>query len=228
MFCPHCGVKNDGTPLQCASCKKSIPPIDAAARVPAAAQSRPQRPARPLSPTESFSSVGDRMLALAFDRVVVAAFLLIGAAALVDYWKADSPRPSDLVTGVLAGVVAVTAAFLYHVIFEAGFGTTLGKAVMGLQVRTDGQRGRFLAAIIRNALRIVDGLALYLVGFLTATFSQRRQRFGDAVAGTVVLNMPMSKGVRAAMMLLWLALVATGIGIAAAICPECGSFTVNR
>lgn len=225
MFCPHCGVKNDGTPLQCASCKKSIPPIDAAPRVPAAA---PQRPVRPLAPTESLGSVGDRMLALAFDRVVVAAFLLIGAAAGVDYWKAGSPRPSDLVTGVLAGVVAVTTAFLYHVIFEAGFGTTLGKAVMGLQVRSDGQRGRFLAAIIRNALRVVDGLALYLVGFLTATFSRSRQRFGDSVAGTVVLSMPMSKGARAAMMLLWLALVATGVGIAAAICPDCSTSTVNR
>lgn len=225
MFCPHCGVKNDGTPLQCASCKKSIPPIDAAARVPA---SGPQRPVRPLAPTESFGSVGDRMLALAFDRVVVAAFLLTGAAAVVDYWKVGSPRPSDLVTGVLAGVVAVTTVFLYHVIFEAGFGTTLGKAVMGLQVRTDGQRGRFLAAIIRNALRVVDGLALYLVGFLAAAFSRSRQRFGDSVAGTVVLSMPMSKGVRAAMMLLWLALVATGIGIAAAICPDCSPLTVNR
>jgi uncharacterized RDD family membrane protein YckC len=162
------------------------------------------------------------MLALAFDRVVVAAFLLIIAAALVDYWKTNgTTRPSDLFTGLIGGLAAVTAVFLYHVAFEAGFGTTLGKAVMGLQVRGNGERGRFLAAIIRNALRVVDGLALYLVGFLTASFSRQRQRFGDIVAGTVVLNMPMSKGVRAAMMLLWLALVATGIGIAAAICPEC-------
>lgn len=221
MFCPHCGVKNDGAPLQCASCKKSIPPLDSTrAAGPTAAPTR----GRPAAAGNSapLSSVGDRMLALAFDRVVVAAFLLIAAAALVDYWKAKSAtRPSDLFTGLIGGLVAVTAVFLYHVVFEAGFGTTLGKAVMGLQVRGNGERGRFVAAIIRNALRVVDGIALYLVGFLTASFSQQRQRFGDIVAGTVVLNLPMSKGVRAAMMLLWLALVAAGVGIAAAICPEC-------
>lgn len=219
MFCPHCGVKNDGTPLQCASCKKSIPPIDGTTRAPAAAQPRGRPSASNSAP---LGSVGDRMLALAFDRVVVAALLLIVAAALLDYWRTNAAtRPSDVFAGLIGGLVAVTAVFLYHVLFEAGFGTTLGKAVMGLQVQSDGERSRFVAAIIRNALRLVDGLALYLVGFLTANFSRQRQRFGDMVAGTVVLNLPMSKGVRAAMMLLWLALVATAVGIAAAICPEC-------
>ena len=218
MFCPHCGIKNEGTPLQCISCKKPIPQLDGT-RAPAAP---PPRPGRPAPAVEPLGSVGDRMLALAFDRVVVASFLLIGAAAVNDYWQAGGVnRPTDLVSGVIGGLVAVTAVFLYHVIFEAGFATTIGKAVMGLQVRSDGQHGRFLAAIIRNALRVVDGLGLYLVGFLTAMFSQRRQRFGDIVAGTFVLRLPMSRGVRAAMMLLWLALVATGIGIAAAICPAC-------
>lgn len=220
MFCPHCGAKNDGTPLRCASCQKSIPPVAAVAAGSATQQQRPGRRAN--AAPEPLSSVGDRMLALLFDRAVVLAFLLIGAAAIADQWTSLSSRmPSAVLSGILGGVVLVFSVFLYHLIFEAGFGTTLGKAVMGLQVQGDGERGRFLAVVIRNALRVVDGLALYVVGFLVASFSRRRQRFGDIVAGTVVLDLPMSKGIRAAMMVLWIALIVVAVGIAAAICPTC-------
>ncbi|HEU4522683.1 MAG TPA: RDD family protein [Thermoanaerobaculia bacterium] len=218
MFCPHCGVKNEGSPIVCTACRKSIPQPGADT----APSSRP-RPGRPAaSSTERFSSVGDRMLALVFDRIVIGALLLIAAAAVADQWRSLEPQlPSALFSGLLGGFALMVMIFLYHLVLEAGFGTTLGKAVMGLQVRNESDRGRFLAAVIRNALRIVDGLLLYAVGFVIATFSRRRQRFGDSVAGTVVLDMPMSKGARAAMMILWLALVGVGIGIAAAICPTC-------
>jgi uncharacterized RDD family membrane protein YckC len=162
------------------------------------------------------------MLALLLDRAVVLAFLLIGVAAIADQWATLSRRmPSTLVSALAGGIALVVAVFLYHLVFEAGFGTTLGKAVMGLQVQGDGERGRFMAMVIRNALRVVDGLLVYVVGFLIASFSRRRQRFGDVVAGTVVLDLPMSKGIRAAMMVLWVALMAVAVGIAAAICPTC-------
>ncbi|HUP44297.1 MAG TPA: RDD family protein [Thermoanaerobaculia bacterium] len=223
MFCPHCGVKNDGTPIVCASCRKTIPQADAD-RTPQPGRPRPARAAAAAS-TERYSSVGDRMLALLLDRIVILAFLLIAVAAVADQWRDLQPRlPSAVFSGILGGFIIVLVVFLYHIIFEAGFGTTLGKAVMGLQVRSDGERNRFVAVVIRNALRVIDGLVLYLVGFLLATFTQRRQRFGDAVGGTVVLDMPLSKGARAAMMVLWLALIAVAIGVAAALCPTCLSF----
>lgn len=221
MFCPHCGAKNEGRPIVCSACRKSIPQAGAAAEIPAPGRPRPGRPGAATT-TERFSSVGDRMLALVFDRIVIASLLLIGVAAMADQWRSLQPRlPSAVFSGILGGFIIALAVFLYHLIFEAGFGTTLGKAVMGLQVRNEGDHGRFVAIVIRNALRIVDGLLLYAVGFLLATFSRRRQRFGDSVAGTIVLDMPMSKGARAAMMVLWLALIAVAIAIAAAICPGC-------
>ena len=162
------------------------------------------------------------MLALVFDRAVVIAIAVMVAAAFADQWRTFAPDTSSIVMSSLAaGFALVTAVFLYHFAFEAGFGTTLGKAIMGLQVRSDGERGRFAGVAIRNALRIIDGFALYLVGFFVASFSQKRQRFGDIVGSTVVLEMPMSAGARGAMMALWLAVLVASLGIAYALCPAC-------
>jgi uncharacterized RDD family membrane protein YckC len=220
MFCPHCGAKNDGTPIVCSACRKTIPHATASDRAPEPSRARPGRATT--TTNERFSSVGDRMLALLFDRIVIGALLLIAAAALADQWRSLQPRlPSAVFSGILGGFTLLLIGFLYHVIFEAGFGTTLGKAVMGLQVRTDGERGRFVAVVIRNALRVVDGLGLYLVGFLFATFTERRKRFGDSIGGTVVLDSAMSKGARGAMLFLWVALIAVAAGISAALCPTC-------
>lgn len=220
MFCPYCGVKNEGSAIQCVACKKTIPPLDGA-RDAQPARSRPARGGATAS-AEPLGSVGDRMLALVFDRILIAAFILIAGAALADQWETIAARlppfPMDVVTGI---ALLAMVTFLYHLIFEAGFGTTLGKAVMGLQVRSESERGRFVAVAIRNVLRIVDGQALYLVGFLIATFSRRRQRLGDMLAATVVHDMPMANGVRAAMLLLWVAAIAAAVWIATAICPTC-------
>jgi uncharacterized RDD family membrane protein YckC len=169
---------------------------------------------------ERYASVGDRMLALLFDRALIGAFALIVAAAVADQ-RHELGVPPALVTGAGAALLLVFVIFLYHFIFEAGFGTTLGKAVMGIQVRYDADRNRFAAVAIRNALRVVDAIGLYLVGFLFATFGRRRQRVGDAVGGTVVLDLQMSAGARAAMLALLLIAIAAAIWIAWAICPTC-------
>jgi uncharacterized RDD family membrane protein YckC len=44
------------------------------------------------------------------------------------------------------------------------------------------------AALIRNILRIVDGLFVYLVGAILVWKSDKRQRLGDRVAHTVVVR----------------------------------------
>lgn len=219
MYCPFCGVKNEVNPTQCFVCNRAIPSFETERSIPSKQKAGRTNGGAPI---ERFASVGDRMLAFLLDRALVVAILLVIAAVFADQLlAANTQLPSPVVAAASGGFALISAAFIYHFLFELGFGTTLGKAVMGLQVRNESDRGRAAAVAIRNALRVIDGVALYLIGFLLATFTRRRQRLGDVVAGTVVMEMPMSNGARAAMMVLAAALIVASVWIAAAICPSC-------
>lgn len=185
--------------------------------MPSAAAFAPETPGRPArvkaAPVaEKQATVGDRALALIFDRALLASVLMILAA-----WQTNTYgriHPSGVMFFASIAGITFLLMLLYHVILEAAFGTTLGKAMMALRVRTTGDRGRFVAVVIRNVFRLVDAIGLYLVGFLFAMFTQRGQRIGDLVGGTVVMEGRSSGMFRAAMMLLWLVLVAAAISTA--------------
>ena len=215
MYCPYCGVNNDRGEGNCFICNKPLPSLGA----PAQAAVRAERKAAAAKEEQSLAAVGDRMLALVFDRVLIAALLVaIGAGAVDSLGAIDPQRASGLWGGI---GVAIAVVFLYHVVFEAAFGTTLGKAMMGLQVRTLDDRNRFAAAALRNVLRIIDSMGLYLVGFLFSTFTIRRQRVGDLIGHTVVMDAAFPRGARAAMMVLWVAVIAGAIWMAQMLCPTC-------
>jgi uncharacterized RDD family membrane protein YckC len=223
MFCPYCGVSNDRGEAKCFVCEKPMPRLDAPAlpATPASKSGGRPRPARAEAQQLSIASVGDRMIAMLFDRVVVFSILLVIAAWAADHWTGYTF--SSLLWGTLAlGGSFVLAVFLYHFISEASFMTTLGKAAMGLHIGVEEGRGRIGATAIRNALRIVDGIGLYLVGFLFATFTNRKQRVGDLVGKTVVLNWPIARGGRVAIMVLVVIIFAAALWLSGAICPTCG------
>jgi uncharacterized RDD family membrane protein YckC len=215
VFCSACGAKNDvGTP-QCFVCKKSLPSPDAERLPP-----RP-RPTTVASTAEIQGSIGDRMLALVFDRILLAALLTIPASLVAGHWSRIQGISSILWRSVEAAAVVLIAIFIYHVAFEASFGLTPGKAIFGLRVRNEVGRSRFAAALIRNAVRFVDVLILYAVGFLIALFSPRRQRLGDHMAGTVVNVVPVHWAARAGILLLWLAAIGGSLWLSAYLCPSC-------
>lgn len=83
----------------------------------------------------------------------------------------------------------VVIAVGYYVVCEAATGATLGKKLVGIRVvGEDGEHVTFGAAIVRNLLRLVDALFFYLVGFVFAVLSTRRQRLGDRAAHTLVVR----------------------------------------
>jgi len=175
-----------------------------------------------VSTAEIPGSIGDRMLALAFDRLLLAALLTIPASLVAGYWnRIQGGISSILWRSVDAAAVVLIAIFIYHVAFEASFGLTPGKAIFGLRVRNEGGRSRFAAAVIRNTVRFVDGLVLYAVGFFIALFSPRRQRLGDHMAGTVVNVVPVHWAARAGILLLWLAAIGGSLWLSAYLCPSC-------
>ena len=201
VYCPHCGVNNDRGETECYICAKPLPAMDAPAAI---APGRPQaRKAAVVA--ERPGTPGDRALAFLFDRVFLAALLGAGAASV---WTGPLTLSTPATQSVAMGAAAVLLVpFAYHVILESLFKTTVGKAMMGLQIRTLPGRTLVTAMLLRNLLRILDSIAFYLVGFLVAMFTQQHQRIGDLVGHTVVMERQVANVYRALMMVFWLAVV---------------------
>jgi len=93
----------------------------------------------------------------------------------------NSPGLSGGVTGLLT--------LAYFIVLEATQGATLGKMALGLRVvKTDGSPITWTDSLIRNLLRIIDGLFFYLVGAIFVWTSPLKQRLGDRAAHTVVIK----------------------------------------
>jgi uncharacterized RDD family membrane protein YckC len=92
-------------------------------------------------------------------------------------------------TGALQIVVLAWALF-YYFAMESGAGQTVGKRAMGLRVlMVDGQRAGYGEIGVRTALRVIDGIAFYLVGLIVMLVTgERRQRLGDLAAKTCVTS----------------------------------------
>ncbi|MDI6903633.1 MAG: RDD family protein [Methanocellales archaeon] len=79
--------------------------------------------------------------------------------------------------------------FAYFLILEGVFGQTLGKKLCKIKVvKEDGSPCDLSASFIRNILRIIDGIAVYLVGAIFIARSDKKQRLGDRVASTIVIK----------------------------------------
>jgi uncharacterized RDD family membrane protein YckC len=90
---------------------------------------------------------------------------------------------------LLAGGV-LAAGWGWDVAWEVGWrGQTPGKRALGLRVvGDDGAPVSPLASLLRNALRVVELPLGYAPAVLLVALSPRRQRLGDLVAGTLVLQ----------------------------------------
>jgi uncharacterized RDD family membrane protein YckC len=164
--------------------------------------------------------LGDRLIALALDTILGGvAFAVIGMYVAVRLGGVTESGFSLEGTPALAGIgCSLLIGFLYYWLLEGICGATLGKAIVGLRVRDkSGARCGLKPSLIRNVLRIIDALGVYLLGFFVAVFSGLRQRLGDHLAGTVVVENPVGTVGRAVLVVLWLALVGGGSWLAYAI-----------
>jgi uncharacterized RDD family membrane protein YckC len=98
-----------------------------------------------------------------------------------------------VIPGMSGGLLLLLLFFMewgYFIVAEGFFcGKTIGKHVLGLRVIHDrGHPLTFWGATLRNLLRAVDVLPFYGPGFISMVLTQRLQRLGDLVAGTVVIS----------------------------------------
>jgi uncharacterized RDD family membrane protein YckC len=126
-------------------------------------------------PQLQYAGVGPRFLAVLIDSIIIGVVAGILSAIF---------RNSGLSGGV-TGLLTLA----YFIVLEATQGATLGKMALGLRVvKTDGSPITWTDSLIRNILRIIDGLFFYLVGAIFVWTSPLKQRLGDRAAHTVVVK----------------------------------------
>lgn len=98
------------------------------------------------------------------------------------------PLSNDLLYG---WVVACAGYTLYCITCEVLYGATPGKLVLQCRVvGEDGQRCRIGQVLIRNALRLVEFFPLFQLWptLILMLFTRKRQRLGDLLARTIVVE----------------------------------------
>jgi uncharacterized RDD family membrane protein YckC len=91
----------------------------------------------------------------------------------------------------IAFAITITATWFYYTMFEASiWQATPGKRVMRLYVADlNGQRVTFARAAARNFAKMISSLT-FLVGYLVAGFTEKKQALHDILASCLVLRRP--------------------------------------
>ena len=130
----------------------------------------------------TLAGLGSRAIAGAIDLALKGVVVLLLLAAV-----------ATLLGG--AALLLLPAAGLAMLVYDVGFetlggGRTPGKRMSGLRVvRASGRPVDFTSSMLRNVLRLVDGLPLsYVPTIVSIVLTRRNQRLGDLAAGTVVIR----------------------------------------
>lgn len=131
------------------------------------------------------ASIEKRMVAYIIDIVVLILIIMVISAALITYLGFTSTSFMAIILWVLA------VDTLYFTIMEAIWGQSIGKFVVGIKVMKNTYEDiDFLDALARNVFRKIDELALfYIISVIYMHSELKRRRFGDKLAGTLVVDL---------------------------------------
>jgi uncharacterized RDD family membrane protein YckC len=145
-----------------------------------------------------YVGVWRRAVAVVLDLIIIGS--LTGPIWLNSGFFTPSTQTTTTSTGTVTAVVQFAAnpwtgllvaaiPFVYFTLLEGFFGATAGKMLLGLRVvQLDGSPITWREAVVRNLLRPIDEIVLYLVGAIAIWASPRKQRLGDRAADTVVVR----------------------------------------
>lgn len=141
---------------------------------------------RPIPP---LASVGRRAAAILVDALVIYVIALAVANAI---GATEGYTPTGIAFGTVGDVIFAVAVLAYFTLLESIVGATVGKLATGLRVRSaSGGRVGMAQSLVRNILRVIDAIPFFvpfLLGAVVAWNTGRRQRLGDAVARSVVVE----------------------------------------
>jgi len=138
------------------------------------------------------ASLVRRGAALAIDYFLIALFLAPFILAVAPDFPARFLRgePVPWQKMAMLELVRLGLVVLYFTVAEGATGRTLGKAILGIEVR--GENGGAITwkqSVVRNVTRLVDEMpAFYLLGLASILIGPRGQRVGDRFARTLVVR----------------------------------------
>jgi uncharacterized RDD family membrane protein YckC len=213
LFCPKCGATIASGTAFCGNCGNPV--VQHAIANPTVHPAYPpSSPVSPYSGVAGFQNMQNfpyadfwlRALAHLIDGLIVSVaclILLLPFFGLTGAGKhfANLPHQPDpnaeaafmatfIFLIIIFAIIAVVLQWLYFAYLESGEKqATWGKQAMGMYV-TDmaGQRITFGRASGRFFAKIVSGLVPFLIGYIMAAFTARKQALHDMIANTLVLK----------------------------------------
>lgn len=120
-----------------------------------------------------------RVIAVFIDNLIATGIMLIIVAQIPEQYP------------VVKGFLVFASYLLYFIVFEGIWSRTPGKYFQGLIIKKlDGSSCDWKSAIIRSLLRIIEINPLLLGGLpagIAVIVTERKQRIGDILAGTLVV-----------------------------------------
>jgi uncharacterized RDD family membrane protein YckC len=183
MYCNKCETQNPDDADFCSKCGNNLKLVSQPLVVKTTVSSRGV-------PGTEKDVILHRILAVIIDYIVMgflSVFILIASIgpgiatlSLVGFFG-----------GLFMSIILIMATWVFYgIILETWKGQTVGKMVMGIiVVKENGEPCDFLAALLRNVFRIIDILPqFYLIGFIVIALTEKKQRLGDRLAGTIVVK----------------------------------------
>jgi uncharacterized RDD family membrane protein YckC len=206
MFCSKCGIRVDEGNRFCQACGHEIgAPVVSVASAPENTPTIPVGLSAPAVSSQTYGSFGARFAAYVIDGLIIgvpsfvaliAALIFFGGFGALIHQAQPDPNV------VRAWMFAIFPLFglgmllvlVLHWLYFAGMESsarqaTIGKSLMSLQVAdTAGQRLSFGHASGRFAAKLVSGLIPFMIGYIMAAFTAKKQALHDLIAGTLVMK----------------------------------------
>jgi uncharacterized RDD family membrane protein YckC len=149
-----------------------------------------------LPPRPAFAGFWLRAVAYLIDTVLISLFFgLIASFYPATFLKFPDAAATSLTSlpqlTPIAFAITLTATWFYYTVFEASiWQATPGKRVLKLYVADlNGKRVTFARAAARNFAKLISSLT-FLVGYLVAGFTEKKQALHDILASCLVLRRP--------------------------------------
>ena len=184
MYCSKCGTQNPEDADFCTKCSNSLKSI------PQPKTEKITVTSRGVLGTEK-EVILHRIVAVIIDYIVMGflSFFILGASIAP---AIAIKSPGAFIGGLFMSIILIMVIWIFYgIIMETWKGQTVGKMVMGIiVVKENGEPCDFFAAFLRKVFRIIDSLpTLYLIGFIVIALTEKKQRLGDRLAGTVVVKL---------------------------------------